>query len=101
MPSLRGCTRWIPWILAALILPGCRGGGERARATAGPFAGSRVSLCGGGEPFEGAAGLIGVDDAGAALMMTEHYDDIGWESGLGGARFTITLPAASDTEATT
>jgi aldehyde:ferredoxin oxidoreductase len=55
------------------------------RITDGPFAGSRVSLCGGGEPFEGAAGLIGVDDAGAALMMTEHYDDIGWESGLGGA----------------
>jgi aldehyde:ferredoxin oxidoreductase len=55
------------------------------RITSGPFAGSRVSLCGGGEPFEGAAGLIGVEDAGAALMMTEHYDDIGWESGLGGA----------------
>ena len=54
------------------------------RITDGPFAGSRVSLCGGGEPFEGAAGLIGVDDAGAALMMTEHYDDIGWESGARG-----------------
>ena len=55
------------------------------RITDGPFAGSRVSLCGGGEPFEGAAGMIGMDDPGAVLMMTEHYDDIGWESGLGGA----------------
>ena len=44
-----------------------------------------MSLCGGGEPFEGAAGMIGMDDPGAVLMMTEHYDDIGWESGLGGA----------------
>ncbi len=54
------------------------------RITSGPFAGSRVSLCGGGEPFEGAAAIIGVDDPGTALMMTEHFDDIGMESGLGG-----------------
>ena len=52
--------------------------------TSGKFAGSRVSMCGGAEPFEGAASMIGVDDIGAALMLTDHYDDIGMESGFGG-----------------
>jgi len=51
----------------------------------GPFAGFRASLCGGGEPFEGAAAMIGVEDPGAALALTDHYDDIGMEVGVGGA----------------
>lgn len=54
------------------------------RITSGPFSGARVSLCGGGEPFEGAAAVIGVDDPGAALVMTDHLDDIGMESGFSG-----------------
>lgn len=54
------------------------------RITSGQFAGTRVSLCGGGEPFEGAAAIFGVDEPGAALMMTDHFDDIGMESGFGG-----------------
>ncbi|MEE9274174.1 MAG: aldehyde ferredoxin oxidoreductase C-terminal domain-containing protein [bacterium] len=55
------------------------------RIMSGPFAGSRVSLCGGGEPFEGAAAIIGVDEPGAALVMTDHFDDIGMEVGVGGS----------------
>jgi aldehyde:ferredoxin oxidoreductase len=55
------------------------------RMTSGPFAGSRASLCGGGEPFEGAGAMVGVEDIGAALMLTDHYDDIGLEAGVGGA----------------
>ncbi|MEK6711617.1 MAG: aldehyde ferredoxin oxidoreductase C-terminal domain-containing protein [Nitrospinota bacterium] len=54
------------------------------RITSGTFSGARVSLCGGGEPFEGAAAVIGVDDPGAALVMTDHLDDIGMESGFSG-----------------
>jgi aldehyde:ferredoxin oxidoreductase len=55
------------------------------RITSGPFQGMTVSLCGGGENTEGAAALIGVEDPGAALVMTDHYDDIGLESSTGGA----------------
>ncbi len=55
------------------------------RITSGPFSGMTVSLCGGGEPFEGAAGMIGISDPGAALAMTDHWDDIGLEAGTGGA----------------
>ena len=51
----------------------------------GEFAGYTVSMCGGGEPFEGAAGMIGVDDPGRMLVMTDYYDDIGMESGHGGS----------------
>ena len=53
--------------------------------TSGEFAGYTVSMCGGGEPFEGAAGMIGVDDPGRMLVMTDFYDDIGMESGHGGS----------------
>lgn len=53
--------------------------------TSGEYAGYTVSMCGGGEPFEGAAGMIGVDDPGRMLIMTDFYDDIGMESGHGGS----------------
>ncbi|MCC7107295.1 MAG: hypothetical protein IT307_19340 [Chloroflexi bacterium] len=55
------------------------------RIDSGPFKGFRASLCGGGEPFEGAAGMIGVEEPGAILAMTDHFDDIGMEAGVGGA----------------
>ncbi|MBI2321472.1 MAG: hypothetical protein HYU88_05125, partial [Chloroflexi bacterium] len=53
--------------------------------TDGPLAGYRVSLSGGGENTEGAAGMIGVDDSAHAMLLTEHYDDIGLESGAFGS----------------
>lgn len=53
--------------------------------TTGPFAGFTASLCGGGENTEGAAALIGVEDPGAALAMTDFYDDMGLESSTAGA----------------
>ena len=55
------------------------------RMTSGPYAGYTASLCGGGENTEGAAGLIGVEDAGAAVMMTDFYDAMGLESSTAGA----------------
>jgi aldehyde:ferredoxin oxidoreductase len=55
------------------------------KITSGEFAGYTVSMCGGGEPFEGAAGMVGVDDPGRMLVMTDFYDDIGMESGHGGS----------------
>lgn len=55
------------------------------RMTSGPFAGYTASLCGGGENTEGAAGLIGVEDPGAAVMMTDFYDAMGLESSTAGA----------------
>jgi aldehyde:ferredoxin oxidoreductase len=53
--------------------------------TSGDYAGYTVSMCGGGEPFEGAAGMVGVDDPALMLIMTDFYDDIGLESGHGGS----------------
>ncbi|MBI4506236.1 MAG: hypothetical protein HY691_11920 [Chloroflexi bacterium] len=53
--------------------------------TDGPLAGYKVSFCGGGENTEGAAGIIGVDDPAYAMLLTEHYDDMGLESGAFGA----------------
>jgi aldehyde:ferredoxin oxidoreductase len=53
--------------------------------TDGPYAGYRVSFCGGGENTEGAAAMIGVDDPTYAMILTEHYDDMGLESGAFGS----------------
>lgn len=53
--------------------------------TTGPFAGFTASLCGGGENTEGAAAMIGVEEPGAALAMTDFYDDMGLESSTAGA----------------
>ena len=59
----------------------------------GQFSGFTVSLCGGGEPFEGAAGMIGVMDPGQMLVLTDHYDDIGLESGHGGSLMGMVFEA--------
>ncbi len=53
--------------------------------TNGPFAGMTVSFCGGGENTEGAAAMIGVDNPAHAMILTDHYDDIGVEAGTFGA----------------
>jgi len=63
------------------------------KITSGPFAGFTASLCGGGEPFEGAAGMVGILDAGQALALTDHYDDIGWEAGHGGSLMGMVFEA--------
>ncbi|MBI3967916.1 MAG: aldehyde ferredoxin oxidoreductase C-terminal domain-containing protein, partial [Chloroflexi bacterium] len=55
-----------------------------ARITTGPFSGYTVSLCGGGENTEGAAAMIGVEDAGTALVLTDYYDAIGMDSSVAG-----------------
>ncbi|MBI2322110.1 MAG: hypothetical protein HYU88_08500 [Chloroflexi bacterium] len=52
--------------------------------TSGPFAGYRVSLCGGAANIDGAATVIGVDDPAAALVMAEYYDDMGLEASVFG-----------------
>ncbi|MBI2962942.1 MAG: hypothetical protein HYY35_04245 [Deltaproteobacteria bacterium] len=73
--------------------------------TSGPFAGCTASLCGGGENTEGAAGLIGVEDPGAAVAMTDFYDAMGLESANTGALVAAAFEAyarglitAKDTE---
>ena len=63
------------------------------KITSGQFAGFTASLCGGGEPFEGAAGMVGILDAGQALALTDHYDDIGWEAGHGGSLMGMVFEA--------
>jgi len=63
------------------------------KITSGQFAGYTVSLCGGGEPFEGAAGMVGVMDPGLMLVLTDHYDDIGMESGHGGSLMGMVFEA--------
>lgn len=78
-----GCSRW-------LVEPqpsyNCKiACSYDVRVTDGPFAGLRASLCGGGENTEGAAGLIGVEDPGAAVAMTDFYDAMGLESSTAGA----------------
>lgn len=61
--------------------------------TSGPYAGYTASLCGGGENTEGAAGLIGVEDAGVAVMMTDFYDAMGLESSTAGALVSAAFEA--------
>jgi aldehyde:ferredoxin oxidoreductase len=63
------------------------------KITSGPFAGFTASLCGGGEPFEGAAGMVGILDPGQMLALTDHYDDIGWEAGHGGSLMGMVFEA--------
>jgi aldehyde:ferredoxin oxidoreductase len=52
-----------------------------AKITTGPCAGLTAHLDGGGENIEPAA-LIGVDDAGTALMLADYFDDQGLDASL-------------------
>ncbi|GIX48465.1 MAG: aldehyde ferredoxin oxidoreductase [Candidatus Tectimicrobiota bacterium] len=61
--------------------------------TSGPFAGMTVSPCGGGENTEGAAAMIGVEDPGAALCLTEFYDAMGLESSTAGCVVAMAFEA--------
>ena len=63
------------------------------KITSGPFAGFTASMCGGGEPFEGSAGMVGVMDPGQIFALTDLYDDIGMESGHGGCLMGMVFEA--------
>ncbi|MBI2294132.1 MAG: hypothetical protein HYU73_28100 [Betaproteobacteria bacterium] len=63
------------------------------KITSGQFAGFTASMCGGGEPFEGAAGMVGVMDPGQIFALTDLYDDIGMESGHGGCLMGMVFEA--------
>jgi aldehyde:ferredoxin oxidoreductase len=51
------------------------------KITDGPFAGFTGSKCGGGEPMEGSASIIGVDDPSAIVILNDLYDSLGIEMG--------------------
>jgi aldehyde:ferredoxin oxidoreductase len=61
--------------------------------TDGPLLGLKASPCGGGENTEGAAAMIGVEDPGAALAMTEFYDAMGLESSTAGCVLAMAFEA--------
>ena len=61
--------------------------------TDGQFAGMVVSTCGGGEQHEGAAGMIGVTEADAGLILLDMYDDIGVDSGHFGSIIAMAFEA--------
>jgi aldehyde:ferredoxin oxidoreductase len=63
--------------------------------TTGPFTGFTASLCGGGENTEGAAAMIGVEEPGAALAMTDFYDDMGLDTSACGAVISMAFEAYS------
>jgi aldehyde:ferredoxin oxidoreductase len=54
------------------------------KITDGPAKGYVATLCGGGENHEGAAAIVGIYDAGTALMMTDKYDRLGLDSSTPG-----------------
>lgn len=64
--------------------------------TDGPFAGFIGSPCGGAENMEGAAAIIGVDDPGAIVIMTDLYDGMGLESGQFGSILGALYQAYND-----
>lgn len=55
------------------------------QVTSGPFKGFTASLCGGGENMEGAAAMIGVEDPGAAVALTDYFDAMGIDSSVAGS----------------
>lgn len=63
------------------------------KVTSGPFVGLTVSPCGGGENTEGAAAMIGVEDAAVALAMTDFYDAMGIESSTTGCVIAMAFEA--------
>jgi len=63
------------------------------KITSGPYAGLTVSPCGGGENVEGSAAIIGIDDAGTAMVMTDFLDNMGLESAAVGAVLAMSFEA--------
>lgn len=61
--------------------------------TDGQFSGMVVSTCGGGEQHEGAAGMIGVTEADAGLILLDLYDDVGVEAGHFGSIIAMAFEA--------
>jgi aldehyde:ferredoxin oxidoreductase len=59
----------------------------------GPFAGKTVSLSGGSQGPEGAAAMIGVQDPGVALGLTDYYDALGLESSTMGCAVAMAFEA--------
>jgi len=51
----------------------------------GKFAGFTASMCGGGENVEGAAAMVGIDDADEALAITDYCDGLGIDSAVVGS----------------
>ena len=64
--------------------------------TDGPFAGFVGSPCGGSENMEGAAGVIGVDNPAAIVVMTDFFDSMGLESGQFGSILGAVYQAYND-----
>jgi aldehyde:ferredoxin oxidoreductase len=64
--------------------------------TDGPFTGFTGSPCGGSENMEGAAAVIGVDDPGAVVVMTDFFDSMGLESGQFGSIMGAVYEAYND-----
>ena len=59
----------------------------------GPFAGQTVSLSGGSQGPEGAAAMIGVQNPGVALALTDLYDALGLESSTVGCTIAMAFEA--------
>lgn len=51
----------------------------------GPYAGYTASLCGGGENFEGASAMIGIEDPSEGMVLTDYFDGMGIDSSVAGA----------------
>ncbi|MBM3518916.1 MAG: hypothetical protein FJX56_13860 [Alphaproteobacteria bacterium] len=49
--------------------------------TDGPYAGFKGSKCGGAEPMEGSAAILGIDEPEAIIIMNDVYDGLGIELG--------------------
>lgn len=55
------------------------------RIDTGKYAGFTASMCGGGENFEGAACMIGIEDPDETLAFTDYLDGMGIDSSVAGA----------------
>ncbi|MFC1870855.1 aldehyde ferredoxin oxidoreductase family protein [Chloroflexota bacterium] len=60
-----------------------------AEVTEGPFKGYVATLTGGGETFEASAGLIGVDEPGAAFFLCDYMDRMGFDSSTPGSAISL------------
>ena len=60
-----------------------------AEITTGPYKGFVATLAGGGENMEGAAGMIGVMDAGTCFWLTDYYDRLGLDSSTPGCAISL------------
>jgi aldehyde:ferredoxin oxidoreductase len=50
----------------------------------GPYAGYTASMCGGGENFEGASAMVGIDDPSEGMVLTDYFDAMGIDSSVAG-----------------